>query len=149
MHHQCNKFKPLPPLHLLYWDKCSHNKTVPTNLPPLINKGNLGIIGPTTKAITNHREAVNNRILPTMSQQTSQPRIPCDQMHQDAMPHCAQTNHAHSVRSMGTIHSSAPSWVVPSRPFETRPNRLPMPQTKHNPTGHHKDLLPWCFKTHY
>ena len=146
MHHQCNKFKPLPPLH---WDKCLHRKTIPTSLPPTINKGKLEIIGPATRAITNRREAVSNRILPTMPQQTSQPRIPHNKMHQGAMPHCTQTNHAHSMRSMCTIHSSAPSWVVPSRPFKTRPSRMPMPRTKHNPTRHHKDLLPWCFKTHY
>ena len=60
MHHQCNKLKPPPLLHPLYWDKCSHNKTVPTSLSPTINKGNLETTGPTTKAITNHREAVNN-----------------------------------------------------------------------------------------
>ena len=60
MHHQYNKFKRLPPLHPLHWDKCSHNKTVPTSLPPTINKGKLEITGPATKAITNRREAVSN-----------------------------------------------------------------------------------------
>ena len=46
MHHQCNKFKPPPPLR---WDKCSHNKTVPTSLPPTTNKGKLEITGPCNK----------------------------------------------------------------------------------------------------
>ena len=109
MHHQCNKFKPPPPLHPLRWDKCLHSKTVPTNLPPTINKGKLEITIPATRETTNHREAVNNQTPPTMPQQISQRRIPRDQMHQGAMPHCTQTNHAHSVRSMGTIHSSVPS----------------------------------------
>ena len=58
-------------------------------------------------------------------------------MHQGTMPHYTQTNHAYSVRSMGTIHSSVPSWVMQSKQFEMRPNRLPTLQTKHNPTQHH------------
>ena len=75
MHHQCNRFKPPPPLHSLHWDKCSHNKTVPTSLPPIINKGKLETTSPATKAITNYREAVNNRTLPTMLRKTGHPKI--------------------------------------------------------------------------
>ena len=60
MHHQCNQFKPLLPLLSLHWDKCLHSKTIPTSLPPTINKGKLETTGPTTKAITNRKEAVNN-----------------------------------------------------------------------------------------
>ena len=63
MHHQCNKFNPSPllhPLQPLHWDKFLHNKTVPTSLPPTINKGKLEITIPTTREITNCRKAVNN-----------------------------------------------------------------------------------------
>ena len=66
MHHQCKWFKPLPLLHPLRWDKCSHNKTVLTSLPPTINKGKLKITILATKEITNHKEAVNNGTLLTM-----------------------------------------------------------------------------------
>ena len=149
MHYQCNQFKPLPPLHLLHWDKCSHSKTVPTSLSPTINKCKLGITSPATKVITNRREVVNNRTLPTMLQKTDQPKTPHNKIHQDATPHCTQTNHAHSVKFMGTTHSSVPSWLVLRRTFKTRPNRPPTQQIKPNPTQHHKDLPPWCFKTHY
>ena len=51
--------------------------------------------------------------------------------------------------SMGITHLSVPSWLALSRPFKMRPNRPPMPPLKPNPTRHHKDLPPWCFKTHY
>ena len=149
MHHQCNQFKPPPQLHLLRWDKCSHNKTIPTSLPTSINKGNPRIIGPKTKPITNHKEAVNNQTLPTMPQQIDPPKTPHDQMHLDAIPHYAQTNHAHSVMFMGTTHSSVHLWVELSRSFKMRPNRPPTLQIKLNPTRHHKDLPPWCFKTQY
>ena len=60
MHHQCNKFKPPPPLHPFHWDKYSHNKTIPTNLPPTINKGKPGTTDLATKEITNHKEVVSN-----------------------------------------------------------------------------------------
>ena len=76
MHYQCKQFKPPSLLHPLHWDKCSHNKTVPTSLPPTINKGKLEIIGPRTKTTTNRREVVNNQTLPTMSWQTGQPKTP-------------------------------------------------------------------------
>ena len=66
MHHQYKRFKPPPLLHLLCWDKCLHNKTVPTILPPTINKGKLEITELGIKAITNQKEAVNNQILPTI-----------------------------------------------------------------------------------
>ena len=75
MHHQCKQFKPLPLLHLLHWDRCLHNKTVPTSQPPINNKGKLEIIEPGTKATINHREEVNNQTLPTMLGQTGQPKI--------------------------------------------------------------------------
>ena len=112
MHHQCNRFKPPPSLHPLHWEKCLHNKTVPISLPLIINKGKLGITSPATKEITNHREAVNNRTLPTMLWQIGQLKTPHYQMHQDAMPCFAQTNHAHYVMFMGTTHLSVPSWLV-------------------------------------
>ena len=92
MHHQCNKFKPPPLLHPLCWDKSSHNKTVPTILPPIINKGKIETIGPATKAITNHKEVVNNRTLPAMLRKIGQLKTPHEKMHQDATPRCAQTN---------------------------------------------------------
>ena len=149
MHHQCNQFKPPPLLHPPRWDKCLHKKTVPTSLPPTINKGKLEIIGPATKAITNHREAVNNRTLPTMLRQTDQPKTPHDRMHQGATPRCTQTNRAHSVRSMSTTHLSVPTWVALSRPFRMRFNRMPTLQIKPNPTQHHKEPLLWWFKTYY
>ena len=149
MHHQCNKSKPPPLLHPLRWDKCSHTKIVPTSLPPTINKGKLETTGPATKAITNRREAVNNRTLPTMPQQTGLPKTPHDRMHQDAILYCIQTNLVHSVMFMGITHLSVPSWLALSRPFKTRPNRPPMLPLKPNAIRHHKELLPWCFRTHY
>ena len=60
MLYQCKWFKPQSPLHPLHWDKCLHNKTVPTSLPPTTNKGKLEITDPTTRETTNHMEAVNN-----------------------------------------------------------------------------------------
>ena len=81
MHRQCKWFNPLPPLHPLRWDKCSHNKTVPTSLPPTINKGKLEITGLTTKEITNCREVVSNRTLPIMPWLTDQLRTPHDKIH--------------------------------------------------------------------
>ena len=149
MHHQRKQFKPPSSCHPLCWDKCSHKKIVPTSLPRTINKGNLEITSPATKAITNRREAVNNRILLKMPRQTNHPRTPHDQMQQDTMPHCVQTNHAHSMRSTGTTHSSVPSWVTLSRQLGMRFNMPPTKWTKSNPTRHHKDLLLWCSKTHY
>ena len=112
MHRQCKQFKPSPLLHLLRWDKYLHNKTIPTILPPTINNGKLEIIDPRTKATINRRKAVNNPTLPTMSRKTGHPKNPHDEMHQDVTPRYTQTNHAHSVRSMGTIHFSVPSWFV-------------------------------------
>ena len=134
MHHQCNQFKPLPLLHPLHWDKCLHNKTIPTSLPPTINNGKLEIIILGTKIITNHREVVNNQTLPTMLPQTGQPKTPHDKMHQYAMPHYVQTNCAHYVMFMGTTHSSVPSWVELSRPFRMMFNKSPKLQIKPNPT---------------
>ena len=148
MHYQCNKFKPPPLLHRLRWDKCSHHKTVPTILPPTINKGKLETTGPTTKETTNRREAVNNQTLPIMPRLTSYPKTPHDRMHQDTMLCCTQNNFVDSVMFMGITHLSVPSWIVLSMPFKIRPNRPPMLPIKPNPTRHHKDLLPWCLKTH-
>ena len=147
MHHQCNKFKPPPPLHPHHWDKCSHNKTIPTSLPPTINKGKLEITSLTSKAIINYREEVNNCTLPIMSRPTGHPKNPHERMHQDATLHCTQTNLVHSVMSMGITRLSVPSWLVLSRTFKMRSKRPPMPPLKPNPTRHHKDLLSWCFKT--
>ena len=75
MHHQCKLSNPPPQLHLLHWDRCLHNKTVPTIHPQIINKGKLGMTDPETKATINYREVVNNQTLKTMSQQTGQPKI--------------------------------------------------------------------------
>ena len=134
MDYQCKQFKPSPLLNLLLLDKYLHNKIVPTNLPSIINKGKLEIISPGTKPITNHREVVNNQTLPTMPQQTESPKTPHDKMHQDAIPDCAQTNPTHSATFMGTTHLSVPLWVELSKPFKTRPNRLPTLQIKPNPS---------------
>ena len=117
MHHQYNLCKPSPPLHPLHWDKCSHNKTVPTSLPPIINQRKLGITGPTTKVITNRREAFNNQTLPTMPRLIGQPKTSHNRMRQDAMLRCAQTNHAHSVMFMDITNSTVPSWLTLSNPF--------------------------------
>ena len=81
MHHWYKLFKPLPLLHLLHWDRCLHNKTVPTSHPLITNKGKPGIIDPRTKETIDRKEAVNNQILPTMSWKTDQPKILHDQMH--------------------------------------------------------------------
>ena len=81
MHHQCNKFKPPPSLHPLCWDKCLHNKTIPTSLPPTINKGKLEITNPATKEITNYSEVVSNQTLPIMPRLTGQPKTPHDRIH--------------------------------------------------------------------
>ena len=114
-----------------------------------ICKRNPGITNPRTKATTNRREAINNQILPTMPRRTGHPKILNDQMHQDAMLCCRQTNRAHYARSMSTTNLSVPSWVVLNRPLEMRFNMPPIQRTKPNPTQHHKDLLLWCSKTRY
>ena len=149
MHHQCKRFKPLPLLHPLHWDRCLHNKTIPTSRPPIINKGNLGITNLGTKATINRREVVNNQTLPTMPRKSGQSKILSNQMHLYAMLRCAQTSHASCVRSIGTIHMNAPSWVMPSKPFTTRFSMLPIRKPKVNPTQHHQGLHPWSSKTHY
>ena len=125
-----------PQLHQHPWDKYFLNRIVPTNLPPIINKGKLEKTGPATKVITNSREAVNNRTLPIMPRLTCQRKTPQGRMNQDTILHCEQTNLVHSVMFMGITHLSVPSWLTLRRPFKMRPNRTPMLPMKPNPTRH-------------
>ena len=67
MNHLYKPPQPSPQLHQHPRDKFLLSRIIPTNQPPITNKGKLGITNPRTKATINRREAVNNQILPTIS----------------------------------------------------------------------------------
>ena len=108
MYHLCKPSKPSPQLHQHPRDKFLLSRIVPTNQPPITNKGNVEIAELGIGVTINHKEVTNN------------------QNHLDAKLCYGQINHVNYAMYTHTIHMSIPSWAALGRFFRRKLSAIPM-----------------------